>query len=484
MEDKTNFSGDNVANFSVKLTDELISNIPALLEFVHTNIRGKDFVALKKALGLVHPADISELFDELEPGDTAIVFRLLPKSTAAETFLELNQSQQEYLLQVLTDKELKEVTDELFLDDFADLIEEMPSNVVKRILRTVDNEKRQKINVLLGYPKDSAGSIMTTEYINLHHNLTVKDCLKAIRRQAMDKETIYTCYITDESNKLIGVVSMKDLFVHPDGAQIGDIMDINVISATTDADKEQVAGLLTKYGFLAIPITDKENHMVGIVTVDDAIDVIQEETTEDISKMAAIIPGDKPYLQTSVWSSFKSRMPWLLFLMISATFTSVILTRFENILSGLSVMLIASIPMLMDTGGNAGAQSSATIIRSLVLDEVEFKDIFKVIWKELKIGAVSGITLGIVCFAKLALVDGLIMQTFNISSLKGFFIALSICLTVFLTVVMAKFVGCILPLVAKKIRIDPAVMASPLITTIVDVLSLLVLCLIAISLLG
>ncbi len=475
---------DYESSFSVQLSEELSSNIPKLLSFVQENILAKDFIKLKQALEFIQPADISELFDELNPNDMAIIFRLLPKNVAAETFIELNGSQQNYLLEVLTDKELKEITDELFLDDFADLIEEMPSNVVKRILRTVDPVKRQKVNVLLGYPKDSAGSIMTTEYINLHHYLTVEECLQKIREQAMDKETIYTCYVTDEENKLIGVVTLKDLFMQPLDAVIGDIMDTNVISATTDADQEQVVGLLSKYDFLAIPITDTENHMVGIFTIDDALDVLQEETTEDISKMAAIIPEEKAYFETSVLSTSKSRAPWLLFLMISATFSSVILTKFENQLSLISVLLVASIPMLMDTGGNAGSQSSTTIIRGLVLQEVGMKDLKKVVWKEIKIGILLGATLAVVCFAKLLIVDGLILGTIDIASTYGLLTAFTISLAIFLTVVIAKLTGGILPIIAKKFKLDPTVMASPLITTIVDVLALLIFCYIAIAILG
>lgn len=478
------YSVDYENSFSVQLSQELSSNIPKLLSFVTEKIHQKDFIKLKQVLELIQPADISELFDELTPSDMGVVFRLLPKNIAAETFIELNQNQQTYLLEILTDKELKEITDELFLDDFADLIEEMPSNVVKRILRTADPVIRQKVNVLLGYPKDSAGSIMTIEYINLHHNLTVKESLARIREQAMDKETIYTCYVTNEENKLIGVVTLKDLFTHPLSAVIGDIMDTNVISATTNADREQVAGLLSRYDFLAIPITDTENHMVGIVTIDDAIDVLEEEVTEDISKMAAIIPGEKPYFETSVLSTSRSRMPWLLFLMISATFSSVILTKFENQLSAISVILVASVPMLMDTGGNAGSQSSVTIIRGLVLAEVEYRDLVKVMWKEVRIGLLLGLTLGVVCFGKLVLVDGLIMGSFNISTSQGLLTAFTVSLAIFITVVIAKLTGGILPLIAKKLKVDPTVMASPLITTIVDILALLIFCYIAVGILG
>lgn len=484
MKNENNFSPERANSFSVQLSEELSSNVPKLLNFVRKNILAKDFATLKSVLGLIQPADISELFDELEPCDMAIAFRLLPKDVAAETFLELTQSQQEYLLQTVTDKELKEVTDELFLDDFADLLEEMPSNVVKRILRMTDAVKRQKINVLLGYPKDSAGSVMTTEYINLHNNLTVEECLQKIRDQAAGKETIYTSYITDKGNKLIGIVTLKDLFTQPLDADINDIMDKNVISATTGADKEEVAVLLSRYNFLALPITDKENQMVGIVTVDDAIDVLQEETTEDISKMAAIIPDNKPYFGTSVLTTFKNRVPWLLLLMVSATFTSIILTNFENKLTAISVLLVACIPMLMDTGGNAGSQSSVTIIRGLILHEVELKDIFKVIWKEVRVGALLGAALAVVCFAKLMLIDGLLMKTFDVSSGYGILTAVTVCITMFITVVLAKFVGCTLPLFAKKLKLDPAVVASPFITTVVDALALLVFCFIAIEMLG
>ncbi len=471
-------------SFSVKLSEELASNVPRLLAFVQENIQTKNFIKMKEVLGLIHPADIAELFEELTPADTSILFRLLPKNVAADTFIELNPSQQGYLVEMLTDKELREVTSEIFLDDFADLIEEMPSNVVKRILRTVDPVKRQKVNILLCYPKDSAGSIMTTEYINLHHNLTVAECLDKIREQAMDKETIYTCYVTDEFNILIGVVTMKDLFTHPLDAIIGDIMDTNVISATTNADQEQVAGLLSKYDFLAIPITDRENHMVGIVTIDDALDVLQEEATEDISKMAAIVPENKSYFDTSVYSTSKSRMPWLLVLMISATFTSVILTRFENQLAAISVLLVACIPMLMDTGGNAGSQSSVIIIRGLILQEVDIKDIWKVVWKEARVGVITGSILSAVCFIKLVVVDGLIMKSFDISSTYGLLTALTVCIAMFITVIIAKLAGCILPLVAKRFKLDPTVMASPLITTIVDALSLLMFCFLAVRILG
>ena len=395
-----------------------------------------------------------------------ILFRILPKELAAETFVEMDDETQEFLIHGFSDSELKEVVDELFVDDAVDLIEEMPANVVKRILRQADKDMRKQINELLKYPEDSAGSIMTTEFIVLRPDMTAEMAIKRIRRTGVDKETIYTCYVTDANNKLIGITTVKDLLLAEDDELVKSIMEENVISVTTLADQEQVAQMFSNYNFLALPVVDNENRLVGIVTIDDAIDVIQEEATEDIEKMAAVLPSDKPYMKTSVFGLYKKRAPWLLILMLSATFTSAIISSFEAVLA--NVLILSSfIPMITGSGGNAGSQASVSVIRALSLGEIHFRSIFLVLWKEFRVSILCGITLAAANFVKLLLFD------LN-GQENAFMIALVISLTLVGTIIMAKLVGSSLPLLASKVGFDPAVMANPLISTVCDSLSLLI----------
>lgn len=412
----------------------------------------------------MNPADIAAIFEELNDSSIPLIFRLLPKELAAETFVEMEADNQELLIRGFSDNELKEVLDELYLDDAVDIVEEMPANVVKRILANTHPDTRKMINEILKYPEDSAGSIMTIEYVSLLPDMTAEEAILRIRRTGIDKETIYTCYVMAGDRKLIGIITVKDLLLADDDDLIADIMDPNPISVKTWDDQEDVAKKFNKYDFLAMPVVDDENRLVGIVTVDDAIDVLQDEATEDIEKMAAINPSDsdKPYLKTSVFQLWKSRIPWLLILMISATFTGQIIMHYESALEGMTV-LSAFIPMLMDTGGNTGGQASVTIIRSLSLGDVEFKDIFRIIWKEIRVAILCGTTLAVANFAKLMLFDKVSIM-----------IALVVCLTMILTVFFAKIIGCTLPLFAKKLGFDPAVMSSPFITTLVDAISLFV----------
>jgi len=376
---------------------------------------------------------------------------------------------QENLIRAFSDTELREVLDEIYIDDAADIIEEMPATIVKRILKNTDKETREAINTILKYPDDSAGSIMTPEFVDLKKDMTVEDAFKRIRRTGVDKETIYTCYVTDASRHLIGVTTVKELLLNDYDDVIEDFMETNVISINTLDDQENASDMLSKYDFLALPVVDMENRLVGIITYDDAIDVIQEENTEDIQKMAAIVPTDTPYLKTSVFETFKKRIPWLMLLMVSATITSQILTTFENKLASVMV-LTAFIPMLMDTGGNTGSQASVSIIRALSLGEIGIRDIFKVLWKEIRVALFCGISLSVICFAKLMLFDRVIMGNDGVTVI----VAIVISLTILVEIILAKIVGCTLPIVAKKIGFDPAVMASPFITTIVDAISLLV----------
>lgn len=422
----------------------------------------KRYSDIKSILCKMNSADIAALFEELNMVKIPLLFRLLPKVLAAETFVEMEPNAQAMLIHGFSDNELKEVLDELYLDDAVDIVEEMPANVVKRILSNTDPDTRKMINEILKYPDDSAGSIMTIEYVSLRPSMSVEEAIKRIRRTGVDKETIYTCYVTDDNRVLLGTVSIKDLLLSEETELIKDIMDMNSISVHTMEDQEQVANKFNKYDLLAIPVVDDENRLVGIVTFDDAIDVMQDEATEDIKKMAAIIPSDKAYFRTTVFETWKARIPWLLLLMISATFTGMIITSFEDALA-VQAVLTAFIPMLMDTGGNSGGQASVTIIRALSLGEVEFSDIFRVIWKEFRVAVACGLTLSVCNFVKLLLIDRVSMS-----------IAFVICLTLIATVIIAKFIGCTLPILAKKIGFDPAVMASPFITTIVDAISLLI----------
>lgn len=443
-------------------------------------LRDRNFKVLKPLLKELNPTDLAAIFDEVPKEDVALIFRILPKELAAETFVEMSADGKEVLIRSMNDRELKAVMEELFLDDTVDLIEEMPANVVKRIIAQSDAETRQYINEILKYPHDSAGSIMTIEFVSLPENITVADAFDRIRKTGVDKETIYTMYVTDEKKKLLGIVSAKDLLLASPSAKIGDIMEDNPIYVETSTDKEEVSRMIAKYGFLAMPVVDAEQRIVGIVTVDDAMQVLQEENTEDIAIMNAITPSDKPYLKTSVWRIWLNRVPWLLILMVSATFTGMIISANETILNNgaYGIILTACIPMLMDTGGNAGSQASVTVIRGIALGEIEFRDIFKVVWKEFRTAILLSLTLAAACFVKLMLVDKLWVVN------NGLLVALVVCLSLCVTVMLAKLIGCTLPLIAKKCRLDPAVVASPFITTIVDALSLSVYCLIAVSMLG
>ena len=437
-----------------------------LTETIKLLLDDKKFSTLRDILITMKPFDIAAVFENLQDEKMPILFRILPKELAAETFVEMDDETQEFLIHGFSDSELKEVVDELFVDDAVDLIEEMPANVVKRILRQADKDMRKQINELLKYPEDSAGSIMTTEFIVLRPDMTAEMAIKRIRRTGVDKETIYTCYVTDANNKLIGITTVKDLLLAEDDELVKSIMEENVISVTTLADQEQVAQMFSNYNFLALPVVDNENRLVGIVTIDDAIDVIQEEATEDIEKMAAVLPSDKPYMKTSVFGLYKKRAPWLLILMLSATFTSAIISSFEAVLA--NVLILSSfIPMITGSGGNAGSQASVSVIRALSLGEIHFKSIFLVLWKECRVSILCGITLAAANFVKLLLFD------LN-GQENAFMIALVISLTLVGTIIMAKLVGSSLPLLASKVGFDPAVMANPLISTVCDSLSLLI----------
>lgn len=438
-----------------------------LFDVVMNLYRQRKLPELKTIMGQLNPADVANIIESADGRDVIALFRLLPKELATEAFAYIDSDQQEQLILAFTDRELREVIDELFLDDTVDLIEEMPANIVNRILKNTDPKTRAQINELLAYPDDSAGSLMTPEYVYLKTNMTVEQAFAKIRQVGVAKETIYTCYVTEE-RKLVGVVSLLDLLTASYETIIGDIMDTNVISVGTKEDKETVARTLAKYDLLAIPVVDGENRIVGIVTVDDAMDVLQEENTEDIEKMAAIVPTDKPYFKTGVFETFLKRIPWLLLLMVSATFTGMIITGFEAKLSKF-VVLTAFIPMLMDTGGNAGGQSSVTIIRGLSLGDIELKNVFAVIWKEIRVAVICGACLAVVNFGKMMLIDRLLLGNTDISAI----VALVVCLTMVVSVFIAKLIGCSLPILAKAIGFDPAVMASPFITTIVDAVSLL-----------
>ncbi len=444
------------------MAEELVQNqleFKIDIEEVKNLITERKYTRLKEMLADVNPADMVEIFDAVDKKYTLLLFRVLPKELAAETFAYMDTDTQRALIEAFTDMELREIVNELFLDDTVDIIEEMPAYVVDKILRNVDSQTRKTINDLLHYPKDSAGSIMTTEYVALKKNMTVEQAFAHIRKHAVDKETIYTCYVTD-NRKLMGIVTVKELLLASYEDIIGDIMETNVIAVDTHEDQEVVANMFDKYDLMALPVVDKEYRVVGIITVDDAMEVIIEEHGEDIEAMAAILPSDKSYMQTGVFETWKKRIPWLLLLMISSTFTGMIIQSFESALAG-CVVLTAFMPMLMGTGGNAGSQASVTIIRGLSLDEIEYKDTFKIMWKELRISIVCGLTLGVAGIIKILLVD-------NVSLTVGIVVAL----TLFVTVIMAKIIGCTLPILVKRLGFDPAVVVSPFITTVVDALSL------------
>lgn len=444
-------------------------NIEELIEEIQNYYNKRNLKEIKRILGDINPADIAVIIETFPINQKILFFRLLGKEDAADTFVELDPDTQEDLIHAFSDTELKEVLDELYLDDAVDVIEEMPATVVKRILRNTDSDTRKSINALLRYPDDSAGSLMTPEFVDLKKDMTVEDAFKRIRRTGVDKETIYTCYVTDASRHLLGVTTVKELLLHDYDDIIEDFMETNVIHINTLDDQEHAAQQFDKYNFLALPVVDMEERLVGIITIDDAMDVIQEETTEDIQKMNAIVPTEKTYLKTTVFETWKSRFPWLLLLMVSATFTGSIISGFEDKLAALTI-LTAFIPMLMDTGGNSGGQASVTIIRAMSLGEVNFKDYFKVVWKEIRVGFLCGLTLAAVNFVKILLIDKLLLHNDEITVI----IDIAICITLVIEIVCAKIIGCSLPMLAKKLGFDPAVMSSPFITTIVDAISLLV----------
>ena len=429
----------------------------------------KKYAAARAVLETMNPSDIAAMFGHMQEKRILLLFRLLPKTKAAETFVEMEPEEQELLISGFSDNELKEILAEMSDDDAADVAEEMPANVVRRILRQADPEMRRAINQLLRYPENSVGSIMTTEYVTLRPQMTVGEAILRIRRQGVDKETIYTCYVT-RNRTLIGLVTVKDLLLaEDDEIKIEDIMLTNIISVTTSTDQEEVAHMFSKYNFLALPVVDGENRMVGIVTFDDAMDVMEDEATEDMELMGGMLPSEKTYLKSSAFDLFKNRVPWLMLLMVSATSTGLIITSFEGALAA-QVALTAFIPMLMGTGGNSGSQSSVTVIRALSLGELRFRDIGTVLWKELRTAVLCGIALSAVCFVKIWLIDRMLMNNPDITLMVDAVVCLALCVTV----IIAKAVGCILPMVAKVVKLDPAVMASPFISTIVDALSLLV----------
>ncbi len=441
-------------------------------ESIRELLSEKQYTKLRQMLSEVMDADVASMLEDLEKEDMLKVFRILPKDQAAEVFSYMDVDDEQYIITSLSDRDAGSIIDNLMADDAADLMDEMPANIVKRILANASPETRRDINHLLNYPEDSAGSIMTVEYVDLKENLTVKEAIERIRRVGVDSETINICYVLDGSRRLIGTVSLRYLLLHGSDEVIGDFMNENVISIHTLMDQEEAAELFKKYDFTAMPVVDNENRLVGIITVDDIMDIMEEEATEDIEKMNAILPGDKPYMKTGVFETWKNRIPWLLLLMISATFTGRIITSFENALSS-CVVLTAFIPMLMDTGGNAGGQASATVIRGLSLNDIEFSDAFRVIWKEIRVAVLCGLTLAACNFLKLMLFDRVDLA-----------VAAVVCLTLVAAVVIAKVVGCVLPMAAKRVGFDPAVMASPFITTIVDALSLMIYFRIAVALLG
>lgn len=442
------------------------------LDVIRELFQTKQYTRLRQKMADMNTADIAAAFEELEEEELLKIFRILPKDLAADVFSYLEVDSQQYIITRLSDKDAAGIIDNLMADDATDFLEEMPANVVKKILAHASAETRRDINHLLRYPEDSAGSIMTVEYVDLKENMTVEEAVARIRKVGVDSETINICYVLDAQRMLIGTVALRYLLISPPDAVIGEIMHENVVYINTLMDQEEVARAFQKYDFTAMPVVDNENRLVGIITVDDIVDILQEEATEDMEMMAAVMPSDKPYMRMGIFEIAKKRMPWLLLLMISATLTGSVLTKFENALLACSVLL-GYIPMLMGTGGNAGGQTSVTIIRGLSLNEIEFEDSFKVIWKEVRIAVVCGVILAAANFLKLLWLDKV-----------GIMVAAVVCLTLIIVVLLAKVVGCVLPILAKKVGFDPAVMASPFITTILDVLSLLVYFEIATVLLG
>lgn len=442
------------------------------LEILKSYLEQKQYVKMREWMSDLNVADIAAMIEELEEEQKLKVFRILPKDMAADIFSYLPIEVEQYIITSLSDKEAGNIIDNLMSDDAADLLEEMPANIVKKLLANASQETRRDINHLLRYPEDSAGSIMTVEFVDLKERQTVAQAIERIRKLGVDSETINICYVLDNQRKLKGTVALRYLLLTNPDEKIGDIMHENVISLHTLMDQEEVARQFQKYDFTAMPVVDNEDRLVGIITVDDVVDILQEEATEDMEKMAAIVPSDKPYMKTTVFEIWKKRIPWLLLLMISATFTGKIIASFENALS-VYVVLTTFIPMLMDTGGNAGGQASVTIIRGLSLNEIEFSDTLRVLWKEIRVSILCGTTLAAANFVKLMLIDKV---SLTVSAI--------VCLTLIASVFLAKVVGCMLPIAAKKIGFDPAVMASPFITTIVDALSLLIYFQIATALLG
>ena len=468
---------DDTVEIIEEMPQEIIRRI-AETDDVLSLLEDRNYAVLKPLLSDMNAKDLAEVFEQTEQDkDLLILFRILPKDLAAETFVEMDADVQERLIHKLSDRELKEVLDELFLDDTVDLIEEMPASVIKRVLAQSDSETRAYINDILKYPKDSAGSIMTIEFVSLRPDMTVDDAFERIRRTAIDKETIYTCYVVDPTNKIIGLVTAKHLMLAQKDDLVSEIMEENVIYAYTEDDKEEVARTISDYGFLALPIVDRERRLVGIVTVDDAMDVIEEENTEDIAKMAAMAPTEKAYLKTSAFTLWKNRVLWLLILMLGATFTGLILNNYE---AQLSTCLVACVPMIMGTGGNSGSQASVTVIRALSLGEIETKDVGKVVLKEFFTSLLLGLTLAIACFAKLILLDGMLL------GFEGYTwqVCLVVSLALLCTVIVAKLVGAILPILAKLCRLDPAVVANHFITTIVDAVSVMLFCYLSIGIFG
>ena len=432
-------------------------------------IAERKYSTVRDILITMNPSDIAYIFAELEEDRLPLFFRLLPKELAADTFVEMEPEAQELLIRGFSDAELREVLSEMYVDDAVDVIEEMPANVVRRILAQADSQMRKEINEILRYPENSAGSIMTTEYVSLRPAMTVEEAILRIRRTGVDKETIYTCYVTRDRT-LLGLVTVKDLLLAEDDEMtIGELMETNIISVNTHTDQEEVAQMFSKYNFLAFPVVDAEYRMVGIVTFDDAMDVMEDEATEDIELMGGMMPSERSYLRSTVFELFKNRIVWLLLLMVSATFTGMIISGFESALKA-QVVLTAFIPMLMGTGGNSGSQSSVTVIRALSLGELELSDVWRVVWKEIRTAVLCGVVLSLACFVKMILIDRMLLANNEVT------VAVSavVCITMALTVLAAKVVGAVLPLLAKKLHLDPAVMASPFITTIVDALSLLV----------
>lgn len=442
-------------------------------EKIQKLIEEQKFNELREYLMTMNSADFPSLFEDLEEDKILIIYRILPKEKAASVFAELDHDLQEKLINYFTDKELKIVLDELFFDDTVDLIEEMPANVVKRILKNVKVEDRKIINELLAYPDDTAGTIMTTEFIDLKENMTVEDAFEKIRKIGLDKETVYTCYVLTVDRKVIGVIDVKQLLVAEKTEKIKDIMNTNVKTVATLTDKEDVAKMFDKYNFMAMPVVDKENRLVGIITIDDAIDVMQEENEEDFEKMAAVTPSDESYFKTSVFKHAKNRIVWLLFLMLASILTGIVITKYEEAFAALPI-LVAFVPLLMDTGGNCGAQTSTLVIRGFSQDEIELKDFFKVWWKEIRVALLVGIILALTNTLR-------VIIQYGIGQIK---LALVVGLTLVIVTVLAKSLGCILPMLAKKLKLDPAIMASPLITTIVDTCSVLVYFNLAVIILG